>query len=422
MPHIETWTHFGIFFILSCTKLVLVQGFFSTNGIGKDLTGSSNIGESSCFDNYAGELSTDDFPISDFEIHDNCGLTHNVVTEGIQVNQDDDAMPPTKKSRKSRAEHTDIYRNQPRLKMDTAAESQLNPFMIQLDQFLKSKKRDRQKASADGSYLGRRIQFLTHEFLLMLVKAHWTYDSNPHEIHSTLVEGFGWLLDIWRTVPVESLKLRYLPKVIENKGAYSPDTIEFAISVMLGNQQLFNNSQCRFISYAVLSWMKKFRSNWFECFIEASGRQFERIPEYKKSRTHTNVFRCLIHTAISALDESNTQEIPNPNKILEDHQTILPQFHTTNTYYTQHLPCSPDILPHGDMMEKGFTGSSNTGKSSCVHKYSGALSMDDFPISAFEIHDCLLKTGSGFDWAGHTPGSVDFSSQDETLQWPLNSQ
>ncbi|EGG04210.1 uncharacterized protein MELLADRAFT_65042 [Melampsora larici-populina 98AG31] len=167
----------------------------------------------------------------------------NVIMGGCILEENDGKL--TKKN--SRKEpNTDIYRKQIRSEFDTKAEEPVEPFMIKLDHFLEAEMKPRGWTSRNEQILTRRFKLLTHEFMLMLAKAQLNYVCNRDEVDSTLVEGYNWLIDIWRTIPVETVKFKDFPQVIECNKAFYPNTIEYTMSLRLLKDDIFDFNQQRF--------------------------------------------------------------------------------------------------------------------------------------------------------------------------------
>ncbi|KAH9816536.1 hypothetical protein DFH28DRAFT_891311 [Melampsora americana] len=237
---------------------------------------------------------------SNHNLEHTLGSTKNVASE--QIIQDVDDVKPQKR-KPCKEINKDIYRNQIRSRFDILAETPVNPFMTKLDQFLEIEMNARGWTVRNEGCLRRRFKLMTHEFMLMLVKAQMIYAWSRKELDSTLDEGYQWLTEVWRTIPVETVKFQDYPEVIKLNKVYSPDTIEYTISLRLLQENLFDHSQHRFCAYAVLSWMKKFRPKWFELFIKVSGCRAERIQDYKLARPLIDRFLSDIQARLSLLKQ-----------------------------------------------------------------------------------------------------------------------
>ncbi|KAH9816535.1 hypothetical protein DFH28DRAFT_207571 [Melampsora americana] len=226
--------------------------------------------------------------------------TNKKVIEVIDIQDEDDMMPPKKKPHVE--SKTEIEKMKIRESFNRFTEITLDPFMIQLDQFLTREVIPRMKPKTSDSW-ANRFSVLTHEFLLLLLKAGAVYNYERKGFNSTLVEGYQWLLGVWRTIPVETSSLYECARTIMFQKAYSPDSIEYAISLRVVKSGFCDRSQNYFSAYVVLSWMKRFRPKWFKFFIKGSRLESEEIPEYESSHLLIERFRSDIQRRISSLEE-----------------------------------------------------------------------------------------------------------------------
>lgn len=188
-----------------------------------------------------------------------------------------DMMPRKKKTRKRQRPHTEtgMYRNQVRSSFDFTIEKYVTPFMIQLQEYLKTDEELCVRYPGVKKCMRMRLTLMTHEFLLLLIKVKFSFDPYGGDLSETLNEGYMWLENIWKTIPFRTIKLEDYAKTTNYARAYpetnSINTIRDSLISRAMSHNLFTISQQHFICHVILSWMKTFRPKWFDLFMKIPG-------------------------------------------------------------------------------------------------------------------------------------------------------
>ncbi|EGG04209.1 uncharacterized protein MELLADRAFT_65043 [Melampsora larici-populina 98AG31] len=194
-------------------------------------------------------------------------------------------------------EDTSIYKHQPRTSFDSLIEKHITPFMTQFEDFLQEDMYLEHRNPRSNTHLMRRLRFMTHEFLLLLVKSQLTYATNGEDLNQTLVEGYQWLTNIWKTIPIDALIMTNPPKSTRPINGYTAlGTMEETLISRVMSTNLFSRSQQKLNAYVILTWMQRFRPNWLDVFKITPQSEFWKIPEYRSNLP-------LVQTFISGIEK-----------------------------------------------------------------------------------------------------------------------
>ncbi|EGF96914.1 uncharacterized protein MELLADRAFT_70341 [Melampsora larici-populina 98AG31] len=209
----------------------------------------------------------------------NVVFTENRVFKGV-VQQVHNVVPEAKRTYKQETAHEDtsIYRNQARTSFDHLIEKHVIPFMTELEEFFETGMDMSHRKYKSRPHLINRLRLMTHEFLLFLVKVNFTFDPEGKELNNTLLEGYKWLINIWKSIPIESYIYNHAPNFNQLHEAYnSTATVEETLISRVMGLNLFARSQHMFMAYLSLNWIQRFRPKWFEILNIKSKDKLEKI-------------------------------------------------------------------------------------------------------------------------------------------------
>ncbi|EGG12409.1 uncharacterized protein MELLADRAFT_101726 [Melampsora larici-populina 98AG31] len=191
----------------------------------------------------------------------NVVFTENRVFKGV-VQQVHNVVPEAKRTYKQETAHEDtsIYRNQARTSFDHLIEKHVIPFMTELEEFFETGMDMSHRKYKSRPHLINRLRLMTHEFLLFLVKVNFTFDPEGKELNNTLLEGYKWLINIWKSIPIESYIYNHAPNFNQLHEAYnSTATVEETLISRVMGLNLFARSQHMFMAYLSINWIQRFR-------------------------------------------------------------------------------------------------------------------------------------------------------------------
>ncbi|EGG10176.1 uncharacterized protein MELLADRAFT_103604 [Melampsora larici-populina 98AG31] len=152
--------------------------------------------------------------------------------------------------------------------------------MTELEQFLETGTDLTQRATPDSFRM--RLMLMTHEFLLLLLKAKLTFDPDEEDLNGILVEGYQWVINIWRTIPMKTFTLNNVLKRTTHTGASTEiPSIEDTLISRIAICNFFNRSQHQFLAYIILKWMQQFRPRWFKTAEKTIKCLPKELPAYK---------------------------------------------------------------------------------------------------------------------------------------------